>query len=395
MRVSAVMEPGKMKESKELTVLVEDAGGSKTEGSSRRPKYSKFTQQELPACKPLLTPKWVIGTFFVIGVIFIPIGGIALAASSSVVEVGKRYDDECFRSLSAMAAPGDRDLTSSAARDAYMRNPETDKLCTINLTIPRTMSPPIFVYYQLDNFYQNHRRYVKSRSDVQLRTGDNAGISTKCKPKDCVQVNGSSDGATGSCQPIVPCGLVAWSFFNDSYSLTLTSSGLDPSSASSLSPGLNRTLDVDEKGIAWDSDVKDKYGRVMPQNFNNDPATRGGSTLTGPINQNEHFIVWMRTAALPSFRKLWGKVDEKLYAKSEISVTIVNQYNTYTFGGKKKLILSTGSWLGGANNFLGIAYLTVGALCMLSSFLFFLIHWRNPRPLGDTSYLSWNRKQEA
>jgi hypothetical protein len=24
---------------------------------------------------------------------------------------------------------------------------------------------PIYVYYQLDNFYQNHRRYVKSRDN--------------------------------------------------------------------------------------------------------------------------------------------------------------------------------------------------------------------------------------
>ena len=30
------------------------------------------------------------------------------------------------------------------------------------------MKQPIMVYYQIDNFYQNHRRYVKSKSDKQL-----------------------------------------------------------------------------------------------------------------------------------------------------------------------------------------------------------------------------------
>lgn len=30
------------------------------------------------------------------------------------------------------------------------------------------MKPPIYVYYELDNYYQNHRRYVKSRSSLQL-----------------------------------------------------------------------------------------------------------------------------------------------------------------------------------------------------------------------------------
>lgn len=30
------------------------------------------------------------------------------------------------------------------------------------------MKPPIYVYYELDNYFQNHRRYVKSRSSLQL-----------------------------------------------------------------------------------------------------------------------------------------------------------------------------------------------------------------------------------
>ena len=27
---------------------------------------------------------------------------------------------------------------------------------------------------------------------------------------------------------------------------------------------------------------------------------------------NEHFIVWMRTAGLPKFRKLWGRLESDL-----------------------------------------------------------------------------------
>ena len=43
------------------------------------------------------------------------------------------------------------------------------------------------------------------------------------------------------------------------------------------------------------------------------------------MHNNEHFIVWMRTAGLPNFRKLWGRIDEGLEAGS-YELWIDNQY---------------------------------------------------------------------
>lgn len=97
------------------------------------------------------------------------------------------------------------------------------------------------------------------------------------------------------------------------------------------------------------------------------------------MSEQEDLIVWMRTAALPTFRKLYGRIGEDLQLDDVINVRIANNYNTYSFNGKKKLVLSTTSWLGGKNDFLGIAYLTVGGLCFFLALLFTVIYLVKPR----------------
>ncbi|KAL3851001.1 hypothetical protein ACJIZ3_012883 [Penstemon smallii] len=322
--------------------------------NSKRPKYSRFTQQELPACKPILTPKWVISTFLLVSFIFIPIGIVSLFASRDVVEIVHGYETECIPSGSRNDKVG------------FIQS-DQDKTCIRTLTVPKDMSQPIYVYYQLDNFYQNHRRYVRSRSDQQLRSPENARETGSCSPEDTV-------GDTA----IVPCGLIAWSLFNDTYHFTSNNGGQIP---------------INKRGISWQSDRERKFGRnVYPSNFQNGTLI-GGARLNEsiPLSEQEDLIVWMRTAALPTFRKLYGKIEVNLRQGDVINVTLQNNYNTYSFNGRKKLVLSTTSWLGGKNDFVGIAYLTVGGLCFFLAIVFVLIYLIKPRQLGDPSYLSWNR----
>lgn len=331
------------------------AAGGAARRNTRMPKYSKFTQQELPACKPILTPKWVVSVFFIVGVIFVPIGVVSLLAARDVVEIIDRYDEACV--------PGN--MTDNKL--AYIQNETISKECIRNLTVTKFMKQPIFVYYELDNFYQNHRRYVKSRNDAQLRDASKANQTSACEP----------EKTTANGQPIVPCGLIAWSLFNDTYN---------------FSRG-NENLTVDKKDISWKSDREHKFGKdVYPSNFQNG-ALKGGATLNPkiPLSEQEDLIVWMRTAALPTFRKLYGRIYFDLKENDTITVRLNNNYNTYSFGGKKKLVLSTATWLGGKNDFLGFAYLIVGGLCIFLAFAFTLLYFVKPRKLGDHNYLSWNR----
>ena len=87
----------------------------------------------------------------------------------------------------------------------------------------------------------------------------------------------------------------------------------------------------------------------------------------------------MRISALPKFRKLYGVIEEDLEAGEVITVYLANNYNTYSFGGKKMFVLTTSTWLGGKNNFLGIAYIAAGCVSIFTAILFALLHVKNPR----------------
>ena len=87
----------------------------------------------------------------------------------------------------------------------------------------------------------------------------------------------------------------------------------------------------------------------------------------------------MRTAALPNFRKLYGRIEEDLEAHDQITIELQNNYNTYSFKGTKSVILSTASWIGGKNDLMGIAYLTIGGKCLFLAICFILMYVLKPR----------------
>ena len=110
---------------------------------------------------------------------------------------------------------------SSPVTSSYY-NPTT-RQCIITFSIANDIPGPVFMYYRLTNFYQNHRRYVKSYDSTQL--DGSAGLATPnsaCSPLD-VPGNplippGSYPWVTNGTFPnnavIYPCGLIANSYFS-------------------------------------------------------------------------------------------------------------------------------------------------------------------------------------
>ena len=169
------------------------------------------------------------------------------------------------------------------------------------------MTPPIYVFYELNGFYQNNRRYVISRSDTQL-VNKNSPDTSACPP----QLN----YADNSSLIINPCGLTAWSFFNDSFAVT------------EVAPAAGATFNVDisSSGFAPYSDQKYMFANYNASNFN--PTLnqyRGGANITGYVQQDDRFVIWMKLAPLPKFRKLWGVINTPLNAGDTVVMNVTNR----------------------------------------------------------------------
>jgi hypothetical protein len=339
---------------------------------ANEPKNMRLSQQAMAACKPVLDTVWVVFIFAAIGIVLIPIGAVCAAYGIKPVEVSARYET-CFDSFSG---------SSNWEREQYIwanANNEAALTCTFQLNITQSMNPPIYVFYEMDGLFQNNRRYVVSRSDQQLVNYHNPDTSY------CLE---ELNYEGNSSQIINPCGLTAWTNFNDSYMASVLRR------ASSSSSFLQ--LPISSTGIAPGPDQSNMFAAYNATNFN--PTVnqyRGGANITVPVNADDHFIIWMKLAPLSKFRKLWGLIKTPLNAGDVIEITAINRYNTFAFNGQKSFVLSTTTWLGGVNPFLGVAFLVTGCVSVVVGVLYFVTAvYIRPRKLGDLSVLKgWDDKE--
>lgn len=223
----------------------------------------------------------------------------------------------------------------------YGNNSVETFVCSLQFSVSDDLKPPVLLYYRLTNFYQNHRRYVKSLATEQLKgTAVNNNSLGDCAPL-------NTEKRTG--KPYYPCGLIANSVFNDTF---LNPIQLNPRYSSQD----NITYNMTSQGIAWNSD-KALYGSTkyklediaVPPNW----ALRfpDGYTAESPppkLDDDEGFQVWMRTAGLPSFSKLALRNDNETMQCGTYQVDIHDRmFLEFAFDDRLTIIRFSGHYVRG------------------------------------------------
>lgn len=363
---------------------------------TRKPADNAFRQQRLKAYHPIITPKTVIPLLLAFAIIFVPLGAAMFYGSNKVEEMTLEYT-QCEK----MASDSFSDVPSQYYTWHFNTNvnyqpqwrltsnssepdPVENKICQLRFQIPNDIGGPVYFFYQLDKFYPNHRRFAKSFSEDQL----NGMAASLSDVKDTVGIN---------CQPMTtddngkiyyPCGLIANSLFNDTYT---TPAGIDGT----------EDYEMTQKGIAWSHDKdrlkKTKYDasqiapppnwvKRYPDGYTNDNIP--------DISKWSEFQNWMHPAGLSKFSNLYYRNDDLPMKQGKYQVDVGLHWPVLPFEGQKSVYISTRSVIGGKNPFLGIAWIAAGGLCFVLAIVFLVIHLVVPRKTGDVSLLSWNKEKQ-
>ena len=436
-----------------------------------------YQQQRLPAWFPVLTPIAYVGVFLLVGCAF-------LVAVSGVVEtpevMRQRYDPKYIHETGDVMCP-------------------LGTTCEVALKVKEDMKAPVYVYYEIENFYQNHRDYLKSMYWPQLHW---LNTKDKCESDDCVNKDNINKGEynynreyweellKSNCKPLwkdkgrhlSPCGVVPNTMFDDTIRLN----------ALRTTEGIT----MREDKIAWKEDVNNVFQQplgfdyaVLPPEADTSDACFGEGAHVGPDRvpcntqticdqylptrkeakrdfedktssdnykefwkkadldrcfgytcrgapvdakrsldvpfgeickagdkavfvypdpdkyqylyetfpdvisplvgvESERFAVWMKIAALPTFRKLYGRINSDLKKGDILAFDIDSRFDVDAFSGKKAIVVATAASF--ENTFLLWAFVTVACVCLAVALFFGLVQAFAPRVMGKVRYSCLN-----
>lgn len=371
--------------------------GCRCLGPHRSLRLKRWIQRRLRSTQPIPSPGVILTIYIVVGCSFLLIGVVLHFTYQAVVELRHDYTDEIE---------------------------DSNGVVSFEITVDRDMERPIW----------NHRLYVASRDDMQLMQTEYAAVAMVDDLKDChPKIETDGRGIDYPCGLVAST--VFNDTFHVAYNTpesanTFQRLEVDSRATSIAWAGdVNRFVNLDPEALNGNEGLQNQHAlnmwllryfppvkceqvrlgpndplvpvQVATRIDNADGSPREVPDCTGYTGRTTcnfkregasfnctgnyqnvlvedwgvtsgHFLVWMRTAALPTFRKPWGKVDQDIKAGTRLKVYVESNFPVKDSYGRKAFVMSTASVVGGKNAFLGIAYVVVGAACLIFAPIFFI-----------------------
>lgn len=407
-------------------------GLSNTRGSNvNRPLNTKWRQQTLRKWEPMLSLPLSILTCLLTGLICSALGYLILAASESKISHRIEYDAGSDTNTSDRRGAVAEQKHGSVMDIDKCRLDTSDQAnsfhanhtCFVKSTLRHTILDQAYIFYELQGYYQNHRRFMSSVMRTQFTDEWRPGISTNCAPLVSAQSSycfkGNCDPETIDTRELFPCGIVANTMFNDifwlHYGLLPTGEVLGPTDL--IQHGIARRYPSHNmKNPSWDpsSDTflpiwnNPNMSRIIPSPLDlnitpqiTDDYTNSTAWVVDPRDpykgsgvglENEHWRVWVELAATQPFWKPFGKINRTLPNGTILIFAVQSNFYVRSFGGSKALIISDLAWFGNRNHTLGAFFIGVGVIFLLAWVLFTARWIRGSRRLGDAASLAWKHK---
>ena len=188
--------------------------------------------------------------------------------------------------------------------------------CIFDFEITNSITSPAAIYYKLTNFKQM-RREIASSFNVKMLKGEKVDEDEMedCKPRLYI------DDKKHKNNLYVPCGVLPYLVFNDTFSV------IDQDLFSDDSEDI--VLDVDRNQMFQEPNEEYKNSTNWLQD--------NGLFDDGQVNP--HFIVWMRQSAFHPFRKLYS-VSKNGIEKGHYQMSIRNNFPSSSFDGEKHFIIA-------------------------------------------------------
>ncbi|KAI6206713.1 hypothetical protein M3Y94_00943600 [Aphelenchoides besseyi] len=337
----------------------------KKRGPRNKPRDVAWIQQELSAYRPLYTFRCAIPLVSILSFCCLAISIAFYKSSLKGFELEVDYTD-CEK-----------------------------QICDYELKLPEIQGQVLF-FYGMRGFHQNMRKYQQSRNDRQLAR--HLRETDECYPFQCLDTEGKPSTCKGDQKvPIVPCGAVANSIFNDTFKLfyhngppelpirevPLTTAGLlHPSFRSQKYRNPKKCTDENSfcgsnctaKCPGFESTAKPPW---WPK-----PIAEIGDVDTGWALENFDFIQWMETSALPNFRKIWRRLNQQSGSPfasglpaSNYTLRIVYNYPVRGYSARKLFVIQSDGPLGPKAEFQIFAFFCVGFFLLVFSAFMVIIEF--------------------